>query len=224
MSWFNRWWITGLILLLSKVSAQKKNNPCLVQPGVAVKVMPLSLVDSYGIPSIRIANETRIVPGLSHEIDFGYYFPSDAPRHFQVRGFYLSNQLKHYFFLGSGFFAVQILYKTQRFMLKDSVTVETGQVTNPYYRYLKTIPIHRSAIALNLVIGKQLFFDRFIWEIYGGIGTRVRNVSQEIEASPFTEYPDYRDFDTTRQLYDPVKNQISLNIVAGFKFGYWLVR
>lgn len=202
---------------------QTKHNPCLIQPGYAAKMMPLSLIDSWGLPSLRIANEFRLFQGLSYEIDYGYYFPDYQPYHQNIKGLYLSNQLRHYFFLYSGFIAFQVIYKSQNFTLKDSVTVETGVSTNPYYKIPSSIQIERKAFALNVVVGKQTFFDRFIVEIYGGLGIRIRNVQHLTENTLSGTY-DYTQFKTTQQLYGPSKNEIQPNIVLGFKFGYWILK
>lgn len=211
-----------LILCFLSLYSQKKHNPCLIQPGYVVKIMPLSIIDSWGPPSLRIANEIRLFSGWNYELDLGFYFPDDAPRHEKIKGIYISNQFRHYFFLYSGFIAFQILYKNQNFILKDSVTVKKGVSSNPYYKFLSPIAIERKALAFNCVIGKQLFFDRFIWEIYGGIGFRIRNVQHLSEKE--NGYYDYMEYGTTRQMYTPVHQDFQPNLVLGFKFGYWLVR
>jgi hypothetical protein len=203
--------------------AQNKGNPCLIQPGYVAKIMPLSIVDSWGLPSLRIANEVRLFPGWSYELDLGYYFPDYEPKHKKIQGIYLSNQFRHYFFLRSGFIAFQILYKNQNFVLKDSVTVETGVTSNPFYKFYSPIHVQRRVLALNCVIGKQIFFDRFIWEIYGGLGFRIRNVIHLSETVQGGFY-DYMEFESTRQLYSPIKNDLHPNLVLGFKFGYWILR
>ncbi len=210
------------LFFAQKLASQNKGNPCLIQPGYVVKIMPFSIVDSWGLPSLRIANEIRLLPGWNYELDLGYYFPQDAPRHEKIKGIYVSSQFRHYFFLYSGFIAFQIIYKNQSFTLRDSVTVETGVPTNPYYKFYSPINMQRRALALNCVIGKQIFFDRFIWEIYGGIGLRIRNVSHLTEK--VNGIYDYMEFETTQQMYNPTKNEIQPNLVLGFKFGYWLFR
>ncbi len=210
------------LFLTQKLVSQNKGNPCLIQPGYVVKIMPFSIVDSWGLPSLRIANEIRLFPGWNYELDLGYYLPEDAPRHEKIKGIYLSNQFRHYFFLYSGFIAFQIIYKNQSFTLRDSVTVETGVSSNPYYKFYSPINIQRRVFAINCVIGKQIFFDRFIWEIYGGIGLRIRNVSHLSEK--VDGFYDYMEFKTTQQMYNPTKNEIQPNLVLGFKFGYWLFR
>lgn len=211
-----------LFYQFENLAAQNKKNPCLIQPGYVVKIMPLSIIDSWGIPSIRFANEIRIAPGWNYELDLGLYFPQDAPRHEKVKGIYWSNQLRHYFFLYSGFIAFQFFYKKQSFILQDSVTVETGVPTNPYYKFSSPISIQRNAFSFNCVIGKQIFFDRFIWEIYGGLGFRIRNVTHLTEK--VNGFYDYMEFSTTQQMYNPIKNEFYPNFVLGFKFGYWLFR
>ncbi len=204
------------------LKGQSKGSPCLIQPGYVVKIMPLSIVDSWGIPSFRVANEIRLTSGWNYELDLGFYFPQDKPRHEKVNGIYMSHQFRHYFFLYSGFIAFQIIYKNQTFTLLDSVTVETGVPANPYYKFFSPLLIQRRAFALNCVIGKQLFFDRFIWEIYGGLGLRIRNVNHLTEK--IDGFYDYMEFETTQQMYNPTKNEIQPNLVLGFKFGYWLFR
>lgn len=210
------------LLYFSELKGQKKGNPCLIQPGYVIKIMPLSIVDSWGLPSIRIANEIRLFKGWNYELDLGIYFPEDAPRHENIKGVYLSNQFRHYFFLYSGFIAFQIIYKNQQFTLRDSVTVETGVSSNPYYKFYSPIDIQRRALSVNTVIGKQIFFDRFVWEIYGGLGFRIRNVSHLTEK--LDGFYDYMEYETTQQLYSPTKNEVHLNLVLGFKLGYWLFR
>lgn len=156
-------------------------------PRVLFKIAPLTLLDDYSFPTITGGVEVALGPKLGWYNEYGYRYRSGSDNGADTSfvsksGYKLKSELRYYFrlkyddygnWLRDHYVAVNIYY---------SNSVSDASVVYYYHndsttRLIDDFGVTKKIWGINLIYGWQTELNkRFLVEVYGGLGTRFRDI------------------------------------------------
>lgn len=180
-----------------------------------VRVAPLALLDVYSGSCFRVGLELRVVGKNSLTIEGGGYLRKWNGMT-NMKGHILEIGVRHYFSevqnsIGR-YIAVCGSYKEQSFVYQDSI-----MTSSPYFTEYKT---QKYVTCVNVNIGQSFIRkQRILFDVYAGLGIRIKNVSSTLSSSEFELAQRYGDSQSLYFMVTPGKF-VWPNVNLGLRIGY----
>ncbi|WP_196887386.1 hypothetical protein [Aureivirga sp. CE67] len=210
------------IFITSQLYAQEEED--FDNPRMMVKLSPLSLIDIFDNPSLRLGSEINVYKNVSLEIEAGTYFKDIYVHKLNGEGYLFKPSIKLYTYKGTdersdkcmSYLSLEYMNKFQRYNVKDSISING-------YDYQKKYQLRRKVDAFSLKAGTvYIFKKRFVLEFYGGVGIRFSSTKSDISQIELDNIIPEFDESTPDTYAKNIGNCSSINMILGIKVGYVL--
>jgi hypothetical protein len=209
------------------------------EPRVLFKLAPFALIDDVSFPAIQGGIEVALSDKFSWYNEFGFryrhgFFDNGDTSFVKPGGYRIKSEFRYYIKdwsdgegrLSGYYLAANLFYqKSARNMYVGYHNKQdTSEIIIP-----DDFGVTKKVYGGNLIIGKQIpFGKRFMWEFYGGLGVRIRDVvtvAREFDNALHYEHKakDGSFFDLAGQRAELKDGKTgTINISFGIRFAYRL--
>jgi hypothetical protein len=183
-----------------------------------IKISPLSLIDFTSCYSYRFGVETKLYKNYSLNLECGGYFPN-SNGYTNIRGFVAKVEVRMYLnkkSLTQGrYVSLEYFYKNQSFTNTDSIAAKHDyEKSYTLYKYINCGTIKYGNVLLKV--------KHFVFDYFGGIGIRYKNVHSTLSNVEFANI--IKDPDPEGEMVNQLIRQCGKvflpNFDAGIKIGY----
>lgn len=158
-----------------------------------IKFTPLKLLGLIN-PSIELVYERRTSPSFSTQIMASYLLPRSVTTpgfdfYPDIKGFRVSIEEKYYIYptaISGLYFGLEFNYLNNTYRDLSYFSDEPDWLSsyNDTNMYLDNYGIKKQTFSLNAKVGYQYSYDRFVIDLFAGLGIRYRDVSHFDRTNP----------------------------------------
>ncbi len=214
-----------IIIILISVSNHAEGQDTLVFNSIIFKVAPLAFVNFYSLPTAQAGFEFRFTPRTAIDFSYGQIIGKGSygetghgfKSKFEVRRYL---RPKHEHRLIKSYVAIEGYYNQEDYSSRGEFTIEDSVGTIDQIFYIEEYRIKKKVGGLNLKYGFTIsILKRFVLNVYGGVGVRVKETIHFDRSRPKDIYYDQ---DLARYNRDKEGNYVYPNLTIGLKIGYVL--
>jgi hypothetical protein len=207
-----RWFFLFLMPLPLCLQAQQRDSVYKQQ----LKASFYRLIDVIN-PSIELSYEREHGKRFSTQVAIAYPTNIIGKTYYRLVGYRLGVEEKYFTHRGERpgrYLALSLDYNNIRF---DETTPFLDSVNN--ITYTDTFTVHRQITTLNVAVGRQLYYRRFIFDAQMGIGVKYRHVRHKDREGEFLwpEEP-FQIHKSLQEERDDFAPNLLLNIRMGYRF------